>query len=57
MQCTHSCIFYLFDYALTRIKSDLRATLDTSMADLLHIVSLEGIHLVVDEDIMPTLTM
>ena len=57
LQYTHSCNFYLFDYALKRIKSDSRATLDTSMADLLHIVSLEGILLVVDEDVMPTLTM
>ena len=57
LQYTHSCNFCLFDYALKRIKSYSRATLDTSMADLLHIVSLEGILLVVDEDVMPTLTM
>ena len=57
LQCTHSCNFYLFHYALKRIKSDLRATLDPSMDDLLHIDSPEGILLVVDEDAMPTLTM
>ena len=39
------------------MKSDLRATLDPSMADLLHIASREGILLVVDEDVMPTLTL
>ena len=39
------------------MNSDIRATLDPSMADLLHIASLEGILLVVDEDVMPTLTM
>ena len=57
LQCTHSCNFYLFYYALKRIKNDLRAALDPSMADLLHIASLEGVLLVVDEDVMPTLTM
>ena len=57
LQCTHSCNFYLFRYALKRINSDIRATLDPSMGDLLHIASLEGILLVVDEAVLPTLTM
>ena len=40
-----------------RIKNDLRSKLDPSMADLLHITSLSGILLVVDEDVMLILTM
>ena len=42
--------------ALKRIKSDWRATLDPSMADLILTVSLEGVPLV-DYDAMPALTM
>ena len=49
--------FLFFHYTLKRINSDLRATLDPSMADFVHIDSPEGILLVVDEDVLPTLTM
>ena len=42
LTCSALIRFYFFHYALKIIKSDLRATLDPSMADLLHIASLEG---------------
>ena len=45
-----------FIYTLRKIKSDWRATLNPSMADLFYIVSIAGV-LLVDQDVMPTLTM
>ena len=56
LQCIHSHKFYLFHLCSKENKDDWRATLDPSMADLLLMVSLEGV-LLVDYDVMPALTM
>ena len=56
LQCTHSCNFYLFHLSSKRIKSDWLETLEPSMADLLHMTSLEGL-LLDDYDVKPTHTM